>query len=282
MKMFKVYKSIVSNDLIDSLIASHEKFKGKRSSYFRSQGTLAFEKPIIDELGNQINSIQNPHLLGISNEFSSLVKNIIYSDEIFQCVKDFMGSNEITHYQSMFFDRSTATAMHQDTWYLDTTPAGGLIGVWIALEDIKADAGSFYIYSDFVDRKLSSVEMKASINSKFNFFAKKGDVLVWNSFAIHGADKPISNFLTRKSLTAHFYPTGAIIQDPPIKRPFSIYDHQNPGSTSHSSIKSATTFNPFLYQLMCISLAKLGKFSSRLTGDHTANKVLSEIRNIEK
>ena len=37
----------------------------------------------------------------------------------------------------MFFDRSTGTVEHQDSWYLDTDPPGNLVGVWYALEDIQ-------------------------------------------------------------------------------------------------------------------------------------------------
>ena len=46
----------------------------------------------------------------------------------------------------MFFDKSTATIPHIDSWYLDTLPKGDLLGAWIALEDIRSENGSFYVY----------------------------------------------------------------------------------------------------------------------------------------
>ena len=39
-------------------------------------------------------------------------------------------------YQNMIFDKSTSTVDHIDSYYLDTIPAGELVGVWIALEGI--------------------------------------------------------------------------------------------------------------------------------------------------
>lgn len=280
--MFKIYKSAVNDKIIDELILAHEKFKKSSLSFFRAQGTLGFEKPILDKYGNQVNSVQNPHLLGIASNFSNLVKKIIYSDGVYKSLVNYTGSNFLTHYQSMFFDKSTSTKIHQDSWYLDTIPAGKLVGVWIALEDINVNAGSFYVYSDYIDKKLNPSEIDIIVKNKNNFYAQKGDILIWNSFAVHGADMPLNDELTRKSLTAHFYPKGLSIQEPPIKRSFSIYNHLNPISTSHPNINSATTISPIFYHILCILLANLGKLSNLFTRDHTANKENSHIRKINK
>jgi len=45
----------------------------------------------------------------------------------------------------MFFDQSVGTIEHQDSWYLDTEPAGRLIGVWYALEEIDRNSGPFFV-----------------------------------------------------------------------------------------------------------------------------------------
>ena len=279
--MFKVYKSVIDTLLIDQVLSAHEKFKHGKLSYFRAQGTLGFERPIIDKYGNQKNSIQNPHLLGISNNFSQSVKKIIYSDSVYKCLADFMGVENIVHYQSMLFDRSTATKIHQDTWYLDTSPPGRLVGIWIALEDIHVDSGPFYVYSDLIPNKLDPSQVD-SYQNKFRFLAHKGDLLVWNSFALHGAEEASSDSYTRKSITSHFYPYGAKVQASPIKRFLSVYDHINPIKTSHPKIYSATTISPLLYQLSCNLLARIGKLSDVVTRDSSADRQLSEIRALDK
>jgi phytanoyl-CoA hydroxylase len=275
--MFKVYNSIVDTALIDKVLTTHEEFKYGKLSYFRAQGTVGFEKPIIDKYGNQKNSIQNPHLLGLSKNFSRSVKDIIYSDSVYQCLVDFMDVEKIVHYQSMLFDRSTATKIHQDTWYLDTIPPGQLVGVWIALEDIYSDSGPFYVYSDSISRKLDPNQLN-SYHNKFRFLASKGDILIWNSFALHGAEEPSNNSYTRKSITAHFYRYGSEIQASPIKRFLSVYNHKKPINTAHPKIHSATTISPFLYQFSCNLLARMGKLSDLITRDNSANRQLSEIR----
>ena len=141
----------------------------------------------------------------------------------------------------MFFDNSTGTKLHQDTWYLDTVPNGKLVGVWIALEDIDITSGPFCIYSHTDTKKVGMNEFnfddlendpkfkKAFPKAdRYDFTARKGDILIWDSFSIHGALSPKDSTKTRKSITAHFYPSDLKPQDPPVKRVFSIYNHKKP------------------------------------------------------
>ena len=65
--------------------------------------------------------------------------------------------------------------------------------------------------------------------------------------------------MTRKSITAHFYPTGVAVQSPPIKRFFSIYDHSKPKKTENPKIFKATTINPIVYQSLCFGFYMLEK-----------------------
>ncbi len=270
--MFKVYQNQIPYTLIESLLNQHKSFKKNPFSIFRAQGTTHFERPIINEYGNQANSIHNPHLLGFNKSFSSQIEKIITHTNISKCLKEFTGSNEHVWYQSMFFDKSTGTKLHQDTWYLDTIPNGRLVGVWIALEDIEYSSGPFCIYTNSDVKKHNSEDfdfdnidndknfIKLYPNAKrFDFTAKKGDILIWDSFTIHGALLPKDNSMTRKSLTAHFYPTGVSIQAAPIKRFFSIYNHKQPSLTSNTHIKKATTINPLIYQSICYVLFVLEK-----------------------
>ena len=296
--MFKVYKKQIPDSLINSLLVAHKDFKRSAVSIFRAQGTTSFERPLLDQFGNQRNSIHNPHLLGLNYLFSSLIEKIILHENISKCLTDFTGSDKHVWYQSMFFDKSTGTKLHQDTWYLDTDPNGKLVGVWIALEDIEETAGPFCIYSNSDSSKLDPLDFDfENLDSDFNFksafpnavrydfTARAGDILIWDSLSIHGAMLPDNEAKTRKSITAHFYPLGLGIQDPPVKRFLSIYDHKNLRNTINSSIAKSTTINPITYQLLCVFLyvlekLQLKRLALRERSEIKSEKALARIRNL--
>jgi hypothetical protein len=193
----------------------------------------------------------------------------------------------------MLFDKSTGTKLHQDTWYLDTEPPGNLVGIWFALEDIERDAGPFCLYSNSPRRKIEvndfdfdDMENDARFKtqypsaSRYDFLPKKGDILIWNSFVIHGAHKPVAPSKTRKSLTAHFYPAAMRVQDAPIKRFFSIYDHDKPKPTANPDIGTATVINPLVYSCLCMGLKHMGQIADLFTKDRTTDTKVTEIRRI--
>lgn len=273
--MFKVYKNQIPSYLIDSVLKEHESFKRGPINVFRAQGTTKFEVPVLNKVGNQINSIHNAHLLGFNRKFRKNIDKIITHTNISKCLNDFTKSEKHTCYQSMFFDNSTGTKLHQDTWYLDTNPNGKLVGVWIALEDIEMSSGPFCVYSHTDTKKIDPKDfnfddLDNDLNFKqsypkavrYDFTAKKGDILIWDSFSIHGALMPSDDTKTRKSLTAHFYPSSLETQDPPIARLFSIYNHKRPIQTKNPNILKATTINPYLYQSICGFMYKIEKFKS--------------------
>lgn len=128
--------------------------------------------------------------------------------------------------QSMFFDQNTETAPHQDDYYLDSVPYGKMVASWFALEDIDPRAGQFYVLdgTNKLSFDLSSTEKVANHlymeifkkhlaenRAKYrmiNPVLKKGDVLFWDSKIIHGSTTTLDRKFSRKSLTAHYIPTG--------------------------------------------------------------------------
>lgn len=291
--MFKIYKNAIDESLIDKIVKNHEDFKYSNLSFFRAQGTTGFEKPRMDSNGNQMNSIQNPHLLGFKRSMRLSIMEALYSNSLFKNMVDFSGVSEFVHYQSMFFDKSTGTALHQDTWYLDTSPPGKLFGVWIALEDIDDSSGPFYLfkngpncYKSPKDYDYKNIEKDINFQKDypdsdvFKFYAKKGDVVIWDSFNFHGAFHPSSSEKTRKSITGHFYPKGTDVQEPLIRRSLSVYNHKKTSKTSHPGIRTAGTINPYLYSFICFVLYVLKGRAKVFTNDNKADKNLSEIRTL--
>jgi len=285
---YVIKRQVIPADVVDSLLARLERVKRSRRFRFRAQGTNSFESPNLDSNGNLRNSIQNPHLLGAMPRFRQAVESIVFSDYVFGALSSELGQGPFVNWQTMLFDRSVGTKLHQDTWYLDTVPNGGVVGVWIALEDITQDCGPFKVYDNTSQRRVdpaaynfddldSDPDFKRDYPSSkcTRLLLKKGDLIIWNSFLFHGADVPVSSQQTRKSLTAHFYKLGSEVQDPIIQRRFSIYDHDHPKSTSTPGLLKAATINPMIYSTLCISLSALK--ASNLTGKGAD---ISEIRTL--
>lgn len=285
---YVIKRRVIPADVIDSLLARLEQVKRSRRFRFRAQGTNSFESPNLDSNGNLRNSIQNPHLLGAMPRFRQAVESIVFSKYVLDALNSELGQGPFVNWQTMLFDRSVGTRLHQDTWYLDTDPNGGVVGVWIALEDITQDCGPFKIYDNTSQRRVDPVaynfddlDNDASFSRDYplstcrRLLVNKGDIIIWNSFLIHGADMPASGQQTRKSLTAHFYRLGSEVQDPIIQRSFSIYDHGHPKSTGVPGLLKAATINPLFYSTLCIGLSALK--ASNLTGKAAD---ISEIRTL--
>ena len=115
---------------------------------------------------------------------------------------------------------------------------------WFALEDIKDEAGKFYVLSgshkvDFdltEDEKISNYlyvqRLKQYLKENKNLIhapaLQKGDVLFWNSATVHGSLPTLNPEFSRKSLTGHYLPSkfefGKRYQIAPSKVNYAIYE----------------------------------------------------------
>lgn len=285
---YVVLRQVIPGAWIDNLLERLERVKHSRRFRFRAQGTNSFEGPLLDERGNLRNSIQNPHLLGAVPAFRQAVERIIFSEPIHRALCAEAGEGTFVNWQTMLFDRSVGTKVHQDSWYLDTQPPGGVVGAWIALEDISRDCGPFKVYERTQGRRVEPTDYNFDALEEDEAFQRdfpgarcqrlllnKGDVILWNSFLFHGADLPSSDTRTRKSLTAHFYKQGCAVQDQPIQRAFSIYDHGHPQRTAVPGLLKAATIDPLLYSALSIGLSTVK--ARNLTG---RGSEMTEIRSL--
>ena len=192
--------------------------------YLYRQATAKLEKNKF----NSKNWIMNP-ILNIQSLDKFIFKKlrsyfdqfIVNNKKISSLVGQILGEKPVI-VQSMYFEGNSATWEHQDSYYLDDEETGKMIAGWIALEDISADAGRFFVCPkshlyDFSKMNLENVisESHASyINSivevikKNNFKVEapkldKGDLLLWNSLTIHGALDSQSQINSRSSITLH-------------------------------------------------------------------------------
>ena len=222
-------------------------------------------KPELNEFGLIKDSMQNASRLAFFRDFAKAFQECIYSENISQALASVTGYQEHVSWQNMFFDRSTGTLEHQDSWYLDTEPAGHLVGVWYALEDIRDASGPFFIapgshkiglldraqipaHEDFVKAVRSVATEKNLEMSKM--LLDKGDIILWHPFTIHGAYQNSDPQLSRKSFTCHFYPKGLKAKDIEQGKLVSIYDHDKPKETSNPNIYSAYRYDDRVYNVL--------------------------------
>ena len=118
--------------------------------------------------------------------------------------------------------------LHQDWAVAHILPRGGLIGVWVALEDVHADAGPLVYYPGthrlppfpgfrrYPEVSLKNCDSAARLGyetwianavqgrTSERFLATRGDVIVWHAGLIHGGH-PISasRRFTRRSFVCH-------------------------------------------------------------------------------
>jgi len=146
---------------------------------------------------------------------------------------------------SLSFEHGTEQAAHTDAPWFYVEPHGSMIGMWIALEDIKPESGPlFYIpqsHQDILkvdDILVNSPELEnkvrlfreknISASSRENWdlstevldkysselgedlknittvCPKKGDVIFWHQWLVHGGSKVIDKTLTRNSIVSHW------------------------------------------------------------------------------
>jgi phytanoyl-CoA hydroxylase len=124
--------------------------------------------------------------------------------------------------QSMYFEGNSATWEHQDSYYLDSEQVGSMAAAWIAMEDIAATAGRFFVcpkshlidlgrqtfktniadhHEDYIQSVVQRVrELELPIRAPC---LSQGDVLFWNAWTIHGSLDSQDAKHSRASVTCH-------------------------------------------------------------------------------
>ncbi len=210
----------ISEALIDSFLSYYQRDILHAKAKFYRQNTNVYDRNRFTDHGHVIQSFLDVHNYKRFPEFRQAALDIFFSPALSQGLTQTSGHARHNLMQSMLFDANAATPPHQDWWYLDTVPNGHLMGVWIALEDIREEAGRFYVLPGSQNVRLHEPDMPHSAwLAKMRSFLernkdmvhapalKKGDVLIWNSRTIHGALDTQDPRFSRKSLTAHFMPS---------------------------------------------------------------------------
>lgn len=148
-------------------------------------------------------------------------------------------------FQSINFINGSQQKTHSDSIHMTTFPLGGLLGVWIALEDVDENNGalhyipgshklpyflnsdydnegtalkigkkSYKAYEEFLENKVKELGLKKEV-----FRAKKGDMLIWHANILHGGEPHTDKNRTRKSLVYHFFDENSVCYHEVTQRP---------------------------------------------------------------
>ena len=216
---YVIFKSLISNEKIEIILKELKKFKDSNKIYY-SQSEHNWRKIKNDLDNNNLLecSFENFTDLPWANSLSKAGRDILQSKEILIALRTLSNHKEFCMWQNMFFDKSTGTVDHIDTWYLDSDPMGHLFGAWVALEDIDGKGGVFHVYPKShlsINKSWKNISHDEFVNwskvesQKFQkkpLFLNKGDLLLWHPSLIHGSSLQKDKGFSRKSLTAHYYP----------------------------------------------------------------------------
>ena len=143
--------------------------------------------------------------------------------------------------QTLGFWRGSAQSAHQDSAYVNYSLPMQFLASWIALEDVREDAGELFYYVgsqrmpeylyiekfkgvEEATRMTGNSELGEQIQdhvenipriaetmglAKRRFLAKRGDILIWCSDLAHGGS-PISADCSRKSIVTHYTTAEAV------------------------------------------------------------------------
>jgi phytanoyl-CoA hydroxylase len=226
---YVVIRGLIPQSLCDSVSPVFEDEVKPYDGYIYRQTTANPEKHAWSGHGFMLNPILNvqsldPRALG---KFRTLGTSIITHANVQKAVHILFGEpGKLV--QSMYFEGNPATWPHQDTYYLDAEDIGRMTAAWIAVEDIAAGAGRFFIYpkSHKIDLFKNSGAFDVAFNhDKYKSLVvetireyqlvcsapalSKGDALFWAAKTIHGSLKTLQTDRSRKSFTAHFIPASS-------------------------------------------------------------------------
>ena len=210
------------------------------------------EKEAIENINQQIDYLLDTGELSFNSKNKimfayrkiPILRQIASDEHLLELLSSLLSDRAIL-FQSINFLKGSEQATHSDSIHMTTFPLGGLIGVWIALEDIDLDNGPLHYYPGsqklpyylnkeydnegnflFIGNKDYS-EYEKMIQGKIQetqlekkvFTAKAGDLIIWHANLFHGGEKHLNPQKTRKSVVFHYYADNSICYHEITQRP---------------------------------------------------------------
>jgi phytanoyl-CoA hydroxylase len=225
---YAVIRGAVEANACDQLKELWRKEVKPSRSFIYRQATARAERHLLNDKGWVMNPILNLQSVD-PEEFPEFrrygVEHFLAGRTLTTVLRSFL-EDDPQIVQSMYFEGNSATWEHQDTYYLDSENIGSMVAAWIALEDIAAHAGRFFVcagshkidmglqgranniadhHEDYIKSVVATIrDEKLEIRApKLN----QGDVLLWNARTMHGSLDSQDPERTRQSVTVHAIPS---------------------------------------------------------------------------
>lgn len=225
---YVIFKGVIDKKVCEELRSAWEAEVKPSTKYIYRQATAKSELNILNEKGWVMNPILN--LQSLNPKYfrrlrASAVNDVLANINMQGCFEALLGDKPKI-VQSMYFEGNSATWEHQDTYYLDAETLGDMGAAWVALEDISARAGRFFICPGSHKIELEKQNKETNIADNHSTYIKKivgimkerkmeirapllesGDVLFWHAWTMHGSLKS-EDITSRSSITMHAIPAS--------------------------------------------------------------------------
>ncbi|HEV8060000.1 MAG TPA: phytanoyl-CoA dioxygenase family protein [Gemmataceae bacterium] len=226
---YVIVKGVFSPETCDTQRRLWEEEVKPFSGHVYRQATAKAEKHVFNQNGwvmNPILNLQSVDPRRFPKFRSHATESVLASPRLAEVFLALLGDTPKV-VQSMYFEGNSATWEHQDSYYLDSEKVGEMAAAWIAMEDIAARAGRFFIcpgshrirlekhgfenniaehhevYISSVVRKIKDLKLEIRAPA-----LQKGDVLFWNALTIHGSLNSQDPNCSRSSITCHAIPSS--------------------------------------------------------------------------
>lgn len=218
---FLVLKGFLKDTLVDNINEEIEQLQKNKTLKFRYGGKLMF-----------------------AIHHSEIIRNVGNNEDFLEFLSILM-DGKAKLFQSINFINGSQQKTHSDSIHMTTYPLGGLLGVWIALEDVDENNGALHYipqsqnlpyflnsdyenegnlfkigkknysaYEEFLEKKVVELGLKKEI-----FRASKGDLLIWHANILHGGEPHLDKSRTRKSLVYHYFDEHSVCYHEVTQRP---------------------------------------------------------------
>lgn len=226
---YAVLPGAVEHSLADELVADLERVWESRDPHVWAQSSYDGWKRL-----PEIEEESRPRLSDFY-VYSAAARAVSFHPTITEFLRAVFEATPVA-FQSLTFLVGSEQGMHNDTAYVVLNRPNHMAATWVALEDVREDAGPLMYYpgSHRAEEKLFSgkykhwepsrdghnqheefarhihTEARRLQSTETVFLARKGDVFIWSANLAHGAKEITNRKLTRMSHVTHYCPLGVV------------------------------------------------------------------------
>jgi phytanoyl-CoA hydroxylase len=242
----RIYKK-AGDETQQSILQFNEQGFTILNSYLSDEKVNDINKEIDDLLKTKKVKFRYGNKIMFAINRSEKLRQVGKDDQLMELLSALIGS-QVELFQSINFLMGSEQRTHSDSIHMTTYPLGGLLGVWVALEDTDLDNGPlhyypgshklpYYLNSDYdnegnyfmigdkdytqYEKMLATKIIEHKIEKKI-FTAKKGDVLIWHANLMHGGEPHLNKARTRKSMVFHYFNMNCVCYHEITQRPSLI------------------------------------------------------------